>query len=205
MTITVPTLEEAYQRLTIDPLYALMIMPDGQHIEFVNMASPRSIDLVPGSFNPLHDAHKELYVACKEPESIKAFEISIRRFDKELLSLEELKARIKQFAWYAPVLITNASLFIEKCGLLSNCSKRPRFHIGVDTAERIIKAHGVSGTQGIFGEFVVYDRLVEGKIHSINDFPVKPNNFRHGAFVSGLVHGISSTELRQNGKTLAHP
>lgn len=199
---TILSLEAYYKRIVSDPFFAFMVLPDGQLVQLDNMPSTRSLDLIPGSFNPLHEGHKAIYEACKEPEAMKAYEISINCFGKGHLSFDDLKIRLAQFAWNAPVLVTNASLFIEKCGLMSNFEKKPNFHVGFDTAERILQVHGVLGTQGIFANFIVYDRIRDGTTFSLKDLPGKPKNFIQGRMDKGAID-ISSTQIRNKNTAKA--
>jgi hypothetical protein len=89
--------------------------------------------------------------------------------------------------------------FFEKSGLFCNHKHKPSFHIGFDTAERIIKAHGILGAQGICANFLVYDRVIDGKLLSIKDWERIPTNFQWSQLINDPIE-ISSTFLRKNKK-----
>ena len=197
-------------------LDSFVVMPDGKIGEPLSTLGLPNIGhrgmgggifaVVPGSFNPLHDAHKAIYEATSayigihKPEKIvRVFELSIHRIDKEPLSLEELKVRLKQFEGYAPVWVTNASFFFEKAGLVSQWI-RPCFQIGFDTALRLVQHHGVAGVQGINASFVVHHRKINGVIKTLEDihkeFFAIPKNMSSSTALPESITGISSTEIR---------
>jgi hypothetical protein len=63
-----------------------------------------------------------------------AFELSVTNVDKPLLGLEEVRCRLAQFAWRAPVWLVRAPTFVEKARLFPGAT----FVIGADTAERVL-------------------------------------------------------------------
>lgn len=197
----IPSIAEAYERVLNDPLTAFMVFPTRMILQVPNDNSSKLLNLVPGSFNPLHKAHLALYDAALNelPHRLTSFEISIRRKEKEPLSLDELRDRLKQFYGIAPVVITNAMYFFEKSGLFCNHCEKPAFHIGYDTAERIVKDHGIGGTQGIFADFYVYNRMQKGKLSCLSDWPLIPANFHLGSLGCDPID-ISSTDLRNAAK-----
>lgn len=90
--------------------------------------------LLPGAFNPLHEGHRQLLkVARKLPNLPAAFELSILNVDKAPLTIEEVRERMKQFDWLAPLWLTRAPTFVEKARLFPGVV----FVVGVDTATRI--------------------------------------------------------------------
>jgi hypothetical protein len=208
-------LESEYQRVLDDPnrLASFVVMPDGQIVNDLSLAFPLEYEesilaIVPGSFNPLHDAHKAIYNEISDryasgKRTARAFEISINRRGKESLSLDDLKTRLKQFEWYAPIWITNALYFSEKAGLVSQ-QTIPHFQIGYDTAERLIQDHGIIGVQGIIAHFVVFPRKINDVVLSLDTLKEKygliPFNMSKGRNLGEITMGISSTQLR-NEKT----
>jgi len=194
-------IKEAYERVVNDPLSAFLVFPGRLILQVPNDDSAKLLNLIPGSFNPLHKAHLSIYDAALKafPHRLTSFEISIRRKDKDHLPFEEMEIRVEQFTGIAPVLITNAMLFFEKSGLFCNHVEKPVFHIGYDTAERIVKDHGIAGTQGIFASFYVYNRMQDGKLFCISDWPIRPANFHLGILGCDPID-ISSTALRNAKK-----
>jgi len=98
--------------------------------------------ILSGSFNPLHEGHKQLLNAAVHTAgdngilfNYAAFEISIYNADKPQLSVETISERISQFAGISAVLVTNkAPIFTQKAKLFPNSV----FVIGYDTAIRIL-------------------------------------------------------------------
>jgi len=94
---------------------------------------PRSV--LPGSFNPLHDAHLLLARVAQEFTGAPvAFEISVTNVDKPPLAAADVRARVAQFGGRARVELTRAPTFVEKSRLLLAVT----FVVGADTAERLV-------------------------------------------------------------------
>jgi hypothetical protein len=95
-----------------------------------------------GSFNPLHDGHRQLASSAGRflGESV-SFEMSIRNVEKPALDIRTIVNRCEQFETQA-VVLTNAPTFVEKSAVLSGKT----FIVGADTAMRIVDA-GFYGDQ----------------------------------------------------------
>ena len=203
-------LAHAYNELMNDPLASFVVFSrlNNGEIDIVPFSSLEyrhnaTIQIFPGSFNPLHDAHRSIFDAVCPPRFFPPspsylYEISICRYGKSDLDLPEIEKRLKQFQNYACVWLTRASLFIEKIGLMPTVN--PHFHIGIDTATRLIKAHGPVAVQGLRAKFYVYPRAnKDNKVEHIHDVvnPV-PVNFLHADHPRPDLIGLSSTQIRSN-------
>lgn len=200
-------LEKAYNLVVNDKSKrsSFMIFPDGQiassdagRILYDKYIT--DLRVVSGSFNPLHEGHKQIFESAERSVygHNTVYEISLSRKDKEFISLEDLAIRLKQFEWYQPVLVNNACLFVEKAGLLFSAI----FHIGYDTAKRLIEYHGTIGVQGINADFCVYGRSIDGRFLDFHylkeEFSCCPENMSEGILLNKNFSHISSTKIREN-------
>lgn len=95
----------------------------------------KSVGLLSGAFNPLHDGHRELArVAEQRVGGPLAFELAWVNVDKPPLDFLTIEARCRQFA-DRPVVLTREPTFVLKSRLFPNTT----FVVGVDTAERIVQ------------------------------------------------------------------
>lgn len=155
------------------------------------------IDVIPGSFDPAHDGHFWIFENHSKPEenALSYFEISRSRVGKEDLSEEEVLKRVQQFKDKANVLVTSSPLFSDKYRVLSQYADYVRFHIGIDTYDRLLQMSGVHVVEGMErAQFIVYPRAGVGlpEEHPSNCFP--------GMTPPEHIQVISSTEIRE--KTL---
>lgn len=194
------TLQQAYDRVQRDSLFAF-IYYQGNAEPVYDLESPwqeKDIHLLPGSFNPIHKAHEAIYEQMRRNNIYAAYEISMERIDKEFLSYDELQNRLNQFNDKGPVLIDRWPYFMQKAGILRNW--KLTFHIGIDTAIRLVEAHGIAGIQGIVADFVVYDRIWENRRQGLSNCSVfanrMPSNFITGITPDEALIGLSSTAIR---------
>jgi len=112
----------------------ICVESDGQ----IRSTFPAPTLLLPGAFNPIHAGHWALAEAAAQlTGSMAAFELSITNVDKPPLSPDEVRRRLTQFAWRAPVWLVRAPTFVEKARLFPGST----FVVGADTAERIVAPH----------------------------------------------------------------
>ncbi len=152
--------------------------------------------MFPGSFNPLHDGHKEMAEIAKKDTGIPVlFEISVTNPDKPPLDYIEINRRVAQFN--SNLVLTNAPLFTDKTVLF----RRRTYIVGIDTWERIIDPKYCGyildqlRTNGV--TFMVFPRTIDGvtkKLESVVAglaYPApEPRNYAH----------VSSTQLRQQNE-----
>jgi hypothetical protein len=110
----------------------LCVLPDGR--EVASATPPRA--LVPGSFNPLHEAHLALVsLASQLAGGPVAFELSVKNVEKPSLLAGEVRWRAAQFRWRCPLWVTQAPTIVEKARLFPGVL----FAVGADTAVRLIE------------------------------------------------------------------
>jgi nicotinamide mononucleotide (NMN) deamidase PncC len=144
------TTNDALADLFANRVAAVCVEGDGR----VRAGGPRPMVLLPGSFNPIHDGHCALALAAsRRTSSPAAFELSVTNADKPPLSGEEVRRRLAQFAWRAPVWLTRAPTFVEKAALFPGAM----FVVGVDTAARIVQPRFYGGSEAQMAQAM--DRL----------------------------------------------
>ncbi len=196
-------LSEAYALLLNNP-NQVFVFHDGHCNELPPL---KNIDVYPGSWNPLHVGHLDIYnFALKNnPDANFFFELSLHRRGKEVLSLEELRERLLVFGGWAKVLLTNNAYFFQKTRSIRTFAPdvQIHYHVGFDTAQRVVCDHPNEHFYHWDMNFIVYPRdgmchrdLYEfAEIEIVNDYftPGDPSNNQY----------VSSThirELKSNGK-----
>ncbi len=185
-------------------LAAVCVETDGR----VRPDAERPAALIPGAFNPLHQAHRELAeVASRTVGGRAAFELSVLNVDKPPLTEDEVRRRVAQFAWLAPVWLTRAPTFAEKTELFPGTT----FAIGADTAARIVSPKYYQGDEARMGraldgirgrgcKFLVAGRAdPAGAFVELGQLPVPP---AHADLFTAIPADsfrvdVSSTRLRE--------
>ncbi|OQR94267.1 hypothetical protein ACHHYP_01580 [Achlya hypogyna] len=213
------------------PTTSTFLVPDGptSTVAYLSTSTAPLKDMpwhrllvIPGSFNPMHAGHTELAATARAtlaateaaPRDI-LFELSVKNADKGTVGMAALQARVTDIVSThgASVVLSNASLFLEKAALFPKCA----FVIGADTAVRLLDVKYYGGdVAGLFAalatiaarecSFVVAGRDVGGVFVSAEDVVAQvPAPFR-SIFVplseSQFRKDISSTQLRAQPKSV---
>ncbi len=189
-------------RLLAGAARTVVVRPDGVAVADEPMVGA----VLSGSFDPLHVGHERLAkVAALLLGSEITYELSIANVDKPSLDQAEVRKRLSQFVGKAPVALTRAATFQEKCALFPGCT----FVIGWDTAARLVDIRYYGGDEAamlsaleLMGQrncrFLVAGRLDEKVFRTLEDVPV-PTRFKtmfHAIPESSFRADLSSTELR---------
>jgi nicotinic acid mononucleotide adenylyltransferase len=168
--------------------------------------------LVPGSFNPIHEAHRELHKLAMEKllKEVEAssnskkiylmYEMALDNRSKGPMSFGDFLERMANFTKYESVLITSSPYFFDK---IEDLEVEVEFFIGSDVALKILEDHSIediedSGDREVI--FTIFDRILDGKLVTISEEKVLPNNFKLAGILDGKLAEISSTILRRQNK-----
>ncbi|MCR9259218.1 MAG: hypothetical protein NXH95_05820 [Pseudomonadaceae bacterium] len=161
--------------------------------------------LLPGSFNPLHDGHKQMLSIAEDLTGLEgAFELAVKNADKPSLDYLTMEERIEGMG-DTPVWLTNTPNFEGKARLF----KGTTFIVGVDTLARIgelrfyrnhvdllDKAMNTFVEQDI--GFVVFGRLIGGTFVTLEQLDIPDILRQHctGVAQETYRNDTSSTAIR---------
>jgi hypothetical protein len=189
-------------RLLAGKVPAVCVEPDGR----LRTDGPAPSVLLSGSFNPLHEGHLRMaLVAARLTGKPAAFELSVANADKPPLLEGEVRKRLGQFAWKAPLWLTCAPTFVEKARLFPGVV----FVVGVDTAVRIVQPRfygdsvermcaALDELRRAGAKFLVAGRLIDGKFLSLEqvEIPEACRDLFASISADSFRLDISSTQLR---------
>jgi hypothetical protein len=181
---------------------AICVEPDGR----LRSNGPMPGLLLAGSFNPLHEGHCTMATVAERVVGKRAaFELSAINAEKAALSAGEVRQRMGQFAWRAPLWLTRAPTFAEKCRLFGGVV----FVVGADTAGRIVQPRfygdsveamraALEEIRAAGGRFLVAGRVMGENFVELEQMEI-PAEFRD--LFMGIAPGafrvdVSSTQLR---------
>jgi hypothetical protein len=123
---------KSLDRLYAEEIGALVISPDGTASESL----PSHPLVLAGSFNPLHDGHRNLLSAASNVVNLPAFyELSVTNVDKPMLPRKDLEMRAATItADGSSLIVSSAPRFTEKSSILPGAT----FVIGFDTYIRLM-------------------------------------------------------------------
>lgn len=168
--------------------------------------------MLPASFNPLHDAHREMArIAEKTTGHTCHFEMSIMNADKPPLSYTEIYRRLDYFDKHkmdGDLFITRLPTFVEKAQHFAPVT----FVVGADTVQRICDPRFYGGSESkmlaalqimfdLDAKFLCFSRVIDGvmvdpiAIDTPEIFKRMSMSIDSNIFASD----ISSTEIRRDG------
>jgi nicotinamide mononucleotide (NMN) deamidase PncC len=161
--------------------------------------------LLAGSFNPLHDGHRELiHVAEQRLNGLVACEMSCVNVDKPPLDFLTIESRCRQFT-QRPIVVTHAPTFVLKSRLFPNTV----FVVGIDTADRIVQPKYYGGEAEMLTalseirshgcRFLVAGRFARNSFNTLRDLalPVPLRDLFEEISEAEFRCDLSSTKLRR--------
>jgi hypothetical protein len=163
--------------------------------------------VLPGSFNPLHDGHRQLVsVASRILGAPVIYELSVTNVDKPPLESVIIQERVNNFRDVGDLVITKAPVFYEKARVFPGCT----FVIGWDTMIRLVDPKyysddyanmilALSQIRDAGCKFLVAGRISKTEFHTLGevDIPALFQNIFQEIPESEFRSDISSTEIRQ--------
>ena len=187
----------------------LVAVDDAGVMTAVEAGTPGPLAVLPGSFNPLHEGHRQMARVAKDMTGLDvAFELAVVNVDKPPLEEEEIRRRLVGLKGQGSVYLTRTPTFWRKAKLFPGSV----FVIGWDTMVRLIdpRYYGDSETVMLTAlaeiwaagcRFLVAGRQVDGAFRTLDEIPV-PQGF-HPMFQAipeeRFRADISSSELRAGG------
>ena len=128
-------IEASVAETLADPEWVELLLGERAVCVGPGVPAPRETDvcLLPGSFNPPHEGHREIATeAARRTGRPVVYELSTTNVDKPPLDHAEIQQRLATLA-DTPVWLSRATTFVEKARLAPGAV----FAVGADTIERI--------------------------------------------------------------------
>lgn len=180
--------------------------------EWRTVPTIQPVGLLAGSFNPLHDAHRELArISEQRLGGAVAFELACVNVDKPPLDYLTIESRCRQFT-DRPVVLTLAPTFVLKARLFPNTA----FIVGIDTANRIVQPKYYGNETDMLAalteilshgcRFLVAGRRAGNDFHTLPDWGLPPalQDLFEEIPEAEFRLDLSSTELRKRSSH-GHP
>ena len=196
------------QRLLSGEVELVMVDETG-NISASEGTSPGPMVVLPGSFNPLHDGHRQMAAVAREMTGLDAvFELAVLNVDKPPLEESEIMRRLAGLKGEGAVALTRTPTFQKKSEVFPGST----FVIGWDTMVRVIdpRYYGDSETAMLTAlaeiwargcRFLVAGRQVDGSFRTLDEVAI-PQGFRplfQAIPEERFRADVSSTELRGRG------
>ena len=187
----------------------LVMVDEGGSIAASEKGAPGPMVVLPGSFNPLHDGHRQMAAVAREMTGLDSvFELAVLNVDKPPLEESEIMRRLSGLKGKGPVALTRTPTFQRKSEVFPGSV----FVIGWDTMVRVIdpKYYGDSETAMLTAlaeiwargcRFLVAGRQMDGAFRTLDEVAI-PQGFQP-LFMAipeeSFRADVSSTELRGRG------
>ena len=184
----------------------LVMVDEGGSIAASEKGAPGPMVVLPGSFNPLHDGHRQMAAVAREMTGLDAvFELAVLNVDKPPLEESEILRRLGGLKGEGTVALTRTPTFQRKSEVFPGSV----FVIGWDTMVRVIdpKYYGDSETAMLTAlaeiwargcRFLVAGRQVDGAFRTLDEVAI-PQGFQplfRAIPEESFRADVSSTELR---------
>lgn len=208
-----PEVETAQHEAPIQRLLSgevgLVLVDEGGNVSEREPGVLGPLAVLPGSFNPLHDGHRQMAAVAREMTGQDpVFELAVLNVDKPPLAESEIVGRLSGLRGEGAVALTRTPTFQRKSEIFPGCT----FVIGWDTVVRVIdpKYYGDSETAMLAAlaeiwargcRFLVAGRQVDGTFRTLEEVAV-PQGFQplfQEIPEDRFRADVSSTELREEG------